>query len=198
MADETNTTNEVANNGQAAPKPVDNAFGHVDATPAPSATATNAEPAPADAGDANPQNGDISNPEAYYKAQAEKFERLFRKAEEQATAATLKLKDREGEDVQQINQQLETLRAELQAERQKAEQERLTALKLRIGAQHNLDPEIAMRLVGDDEAALSEDAQKLAAKVVPTNQRKASTGNPAGNSDGKPTWGHRIDPWTGN
>ena len=76
------------------------------------------------------------------------------------------------------------------AAREKAEadlaQERLTGLRGRIAAQHNLPADLADRLRGDDEAAIEADAKKLAATVTARKGGGAdggagNTGTPAVN-----------------
>lgn len=46
-------------------------------------------------------------------------------------------------------------------------QERFNALRARVAADHKLPPEWATRLIGEDEAALAEDAKALAKTLVP-------------------------------
>ena len=58
------------------------------------------------------------------------------------------------------------------------EEERHANLRIRIGSNHGLDPDMSARLVGDTEKELIEDAKKLAAKVktTPAGTPKPPTG----------------------
>ena len=167
-------------------------------SPDPVAPAQGAKAEVAPQSEQTPQDGNdgIDNPEAYHKARAEKYERLFTKTEEQLKTLQQKLNERETEEVKALAQEYEAMKQELTEARADAEQSRLTAMKLRVGVAHGLTEDLAMRLVGDSEEALVEDAQRLS-KAIPAT-RKANIGNPAGQSDGTPSWMRGgIDPLTG-
>lgn len=136
----------------------------------------------------------IENPDAYYKAQAEKYQRLFEKVNGELTTAqslAQKLQDEQRQAVEKLVSdalaKLEQEKAQVLAE---AEAEKLKALRVRLAVAQGLDAELADFLTGTDEATLTEQVKKLAEKVKP-KAPNLRTGNNLGGgnqSGGRPSW----------
>lgn len=108
-------------------------------------------------------------------------ERQLRAAAEKAKSAAEK-RIQEFEDAQKSDLEKVTARAEA-AEKKAADLER-SVLRSRVAAKHDLPAELADRLQGDDEAALDEDAKRLAALVTPMGDMGARRGGGNGGAGG--------------
>lgn len=123
----------------------------------------------------------------YYKAQAEKFERLFRKSE----TAVGKLHD----DAIQRDESLSAFTARVSEIEQSLEQERslrFTELKKRVLVENRLDADFMEFLSGSDEETVTAQAKKLADKfvetVAPNKQILPRMGGVGQPSTGKPAY----------
>lgn len=141
----------------------------------------------------NPSGTPINNPEAKYKSEAEKWERLFKKTSDDLTTAQAlaqKLQDDQRQTVEKI---VADALAKLDAEKAtiiaEAEAEKLKAMRVRLAVASGLDAEFAEFLTGTDEATIAEQVKKLAEKVKPKAPTLRVGNNLGGQSTGgKPSW----------
>jgi len=93
-------------------------------------------------------------------------------------------KDKDEAEAERLRQQGEFQKIaeneKARADKAEAElkQERFNAMKARIAADHKLPAEWAARLIGDDEAALVEDAKALAKTLAPSTPVPGATPSP--------------------
>lgn len=87
------------------------------------------------------------------------------------------IEDSQKSDLEKANERAEIAEKERDALRS-------SVLRSRVAAKHDLPAELADRLQGDDEAALEEDAKRLAALVTPMGDMGARRGGGNGGAGG--------------
>lgn len=123
------------------------------------------------------------NPLAYWQAQAEKFERLHKKATEEATTVKALLEQVQNDTVKQLTEKFNALQQELETERKRASEATIEALRARVAGEFKLGGEAVGFLTASDEEGLRKQAEQLAklAGVKSTPPPTGNVGNPAGN-----------------
>lgn len=124
------------------------------------------------------------NPLAYWQAQAEKFERLHKKATEEATSAKTLLEQLQNDTVKQLTEKFNALQQELEAERKRASEATTEALRAKVIGEFKLGGEAVAFLTASDEATLRQQAEalaKLTGAKGGTPPPTGNVGNPAGN-----------------
>lgn len=155
--------------------------GETPLTPPPSDGANTPQAQTPPAGD-NPQSTpeeqqkQPENPLAYWQAQAEKFERLHKKATEEATSAKTLLEQLQNETVKQLTDKFNQLQQELEAERKRASEATTEALRAKVIAEFRLGNEAVAFLTGSDEATLRQQAESLS-KLTGAKGTPPPTGN---------------------
>lgn len=132
---------------------------------------------------ANDDSGQIANPEAYAKAQVEKYERLFRKAEERAQQLESQLSNLQTGQQEAIQNELKQLRDELQAEKLAAENQRIEAVKVKALIENNLPADMVEFVTASDPDQIAEQVKKLAGfatKPKPTSKIGHGSGGDGG------------------
>jgi|GEM_PF-2773742 len=121
------------------------------------------------------------NPSAYWKAQAEKFERLHKNASNDVTTAKKLLEQMQNETVTELTKKFEALQSELDMERKRAGEATIEALRANMVAEFKLGIEAVGFLTGNDEAALRKQAETLAKLTgkPPPPPPTGNVGNPA-------------------
>lgn len=150
-----------------------------------SATSTNSNSPAEDANNqpsTQPENEQKQpeNPLAYWQAQAQKFERLHKRANDEAQSAKALLEQLQNETVKQLTEKFNALQQELEAERKRASEATTEALRAKVAGEFKLGGEALGFLTGSDEATLRQQAEalsKLTGKPTPTPT--GSVGNPA-------------------
>lgn len=142
-------------------------------------------PAADDAGqeDSQEQADDIRDPEAYWKAQAEKNQRLLDKTSQQIETLKAQMERMQTEDREQIEQSIEELKAEAEAAKAEAETERVNLMRVRIAGQVGIPDALAARLQGSTEDEIRADAEAIKAALPKASGQGSRMGNPPG-SDG--------------
>jgi hypothetical protein len=141
----------------------------------------------------NPNETPIINPEAKYKAEAEKYQRLFEKATAELTTAQSLAQKLQDEQRQTVEKLISDAMAKIDAEKAQfiaqAEAEKLKAMRTRLVVASGLDADLAEFLTGTDEATIAEQVKKLAEKVKPKAPSLRSGNSLGGQSaGGKPSW----------
>lgn len=150
------------------------------------ADAQNQAPPAADNGadaEVEPKTGEkISDPVAFLKSQAEKYERLFTKAQERATSLEEKIKGLEEANRTEVEQRIAELRQEWEAEKAESKKQYLDAVRTAAVAKFNLHESFKERLKGESEDEIMADAQALADVLPQGSKTEAKRGNPGGGS----------------
>jgi hypothetical protein len=126
---------------------------------------------------------EIKDPLAFYKAQAEKNDRLREKAQAEANEAKRLAETLQNDVVKGLTAKYEALLAEFEAMRQQAIQATTEALRARIAGEFKLGGEAVGFLTASDEDGLRKQAEQLAklAGVKNAPPPTGNVGNPAGN-----------------
>jgi len=121
------------------------------------------------------------NPIAYWKAQAEKFERLHKNASDEVTTSKKLLEQMQDETVKVLTDKFVALQTELDMERKRAGEATIEALRANMVAEFKLGIEAVGFLTGNDEAALRKQAETLAKLTgkPPPPPPTGNVGNPA-------------------
>jgi len=137
---------------------------------------------PSTQGVAQPQpaaEGDIHDPAAYHRAQAEKYERLFKKADERAGSLEARIKSLQDEQAAAIRQEIGELRTEMETQKAEAEKARVEAQRVTALAKKELPPDLAKFITATDEEGIKAQVDELAGHVTPQRGR-SPIGNAAG------------------
>jgi len=123
----------------------------------------------------------LDNPIAYWKSQAEKFERLHKNASDEVTTSKKLLEQMQNETVTELTKKFEALQTELDMERKRAGELTIEALRANMVAEFKLGIEAVGFLTGNDEAALRKQAETLAKLTgkPPPPPPTGNVGNPA-------------------
>lgn len=125
-----------------------------------------------------PEGQGIQNPEAYYKAQAEKFQRLHSKAETDIATVKAQLESLQGSQAEALQKKLDELTGELETQKSQAEADRVDAMRMKALAAAKLDPETMLEFVtATDTDGIKAQVEKLAGFASPTQQRGSHLGN---------------------
>jgi len=121
------------------------------------------------------------NPIAYWKSQAEKFERLHKNASDEVTTSKKLLEQMQNETVTELTKKFEALQTELDMERKRAGELTIEALRANMVAEFKLGIEAVGFLTGNDEVALRKQAETLAKLTgkPPPPPPTGNVGNPA-------------------
>ena len=122
---------------------------------------------------------DIRDPGAYYKAQAEKLERLLTKEAEQRKALETRLEAVGKTTEDDVKAEFEKLKAELEQERNAAQTARLEAQRAKAVAEAGLPAGAAKFLTGDTDEDIKAQVAELR-ELMPQSgvQGSSSAGNP--------------------
>lgn len=146
-------------------------------------------PPPPAAGQGEDSQDQPENPEAFYKAQAEKFERLFKKAEAQNQTLESQIQTMEEKQQEAFRQQLDSWKSELDAEMEalkaEAEGERLGRLRAEAMAVAGWAPEDIAELgefiTGETPEEIQAQVEKLSTRLTrPAATTRARLGNAGG------------------
>lgn len=127
---------------------------------------------------------EIKDPLAFYKAQAEKNDRLREKAQAEATEAKKLAEALQNTVIKELTTKYDALMAEFEILRQQATQATTEALRARIAGEFKLGGEAVAFLTASDEATLRQQAEalsKLTGAKGGTPPPTGNVGNPAGN-----------------
>lgn len=152
--------------------------GDAGSTPPPAETDAqpDVEPAPA-ARAASQTDEEIREPAAYYKSKFEQAERLLGKRQAELDGLKAKLDGLDVDKAQALQTEFDALKQQMETDRDSARADMLTALKKAAALEHGLPAELAARLVGDDEATIKADAEKLAALIPKGDAPRARVAN---------------------
>lgn len=116
----------------------------------------------------------------------ERLERAERTAQEKADAERKKLEEEQAKQQGEWQKLAEQRAADLEKLQNELKTERYNALRSKVATAHNLPADMATRLVGDDEAALNEDAKRLAELIAPKTPPPGNgpSPKPAGSAGG--------------
>jgi len=124
-------------------------------------------------------SGEIRDPGAYYKAQAEKLERLLSKEAEQREQLEKRLETVGKSTEDDVKAEFEKLKAELEAERNAAQTARLEAQRAKAIAEAGLPVGAAKFLTGDTDEDITAQVAELRELMPRSGVRgSASAGNP--------------------
>jgi DNA repair exonuclease SbcCD ATPase subunit len=143
-----------------------------------------AAPVQSEAGGDTPGD-EIRDPAAYYKAQAEKLDRLLKREAETRASLEKRLETIGQQTSEDVMSEFETLKAELEAERTAAQQARLEAERTRAVTAAGLPPALAKFVTGEDAEAIAAQVEELSQLLpkTPPAAEKSRTANPSGGSD---------------
>ena len=139
---------------------------------------------------ASTADGDIKDPAAYWKAQAEKFERLHKNVSDHATSIEARLKTLGGEVEKSTKDDLTKLQEELAAERAEIAKTRLELDQRKAAQEAGIPATLAGRLAGETYDELLADAKALA-EIVPAG-RNGGSGSSSAGKDGAPASGSTL------
>ena len=143
------------------------------------------------AGDTNESEPEfIRNPAAYWKAEAEKYERLHKNVTDHATSIEARLKTLGGEVEKSTKDDLTKLKEELAAERAEIAKTRLELDQRKAAAEAGIPATLAGRLAGETYDELLADAKALA-EIVPAG-RNGGSGSSSAGKDGAPASGSTL------
>jgi len=150
----------------------------------------------------------IKDPEAYWKAQAEKNTRINDKLNSQIASFEARIKGMEEAQQKDLLEAIAALRTDydaqqkelseqLKAAQDSAQTEKVGALRIRLTVAANLPEEMASFLKGETEEAISKEVETLAKHIGQKPPLAAiRTTNPAGavvDASGKPSWMGQTD-----
>ena len=137
------------------------------------------------AGDTNESEPEfIRNPAAYWKAEAEKYERLHKNVTDHATSIEARLKTLGGEVEKSTKDDLTKLKEELAAERAEIAKTRRELDQRKAAQEAGIPATLAGRLAGETYDELLADAKALA-EIVPAG-RNGGSGSSSAGKDGAP------------
>lgn len=125
----------------------------------------------------------IQNPEAFYKAQAEKNERLFKKAEAEISELRASMDNLQTSQAEAIQKKLDSLTGELEQQKAAAEQARIEAVRVKTLVEHGLTPDMVEFVTATDPEQIAEQAKKLAGFATKP-QRPSKIGHGTGSQSG--------------
>ena len=142
------------------------------------------------AGDTNESEPEfIRNPAAYWKAEAEKYERLHKNVTDHATSIEARLKTLGGEVEKSTKDDLTKLKEELAAERAEIAKTRRELDQRKAAQEAGIPATLAGRLAGETYDELLADAKALA-EIVPAG--RSGSGSSSAGKDGAPASGSTL------
>ena len=142
------------------------------------------------AGDTNESEPEfIRNPAAYWKAEAEKYERLHKNVTDHATSIEARLKTLGGEVEKSTKDDLTKLKEERAAERAEIAKTRLELDQRKAAQEAGIPATLAGRLAGETYDELLADAKALA-EIVPAG--RSGSGSSSAGKDGAPASGSTL------
>ena len=143
------------------------------------------------AGDTNESEPEvIRNPAAYWKAEAEKYERLHKNVTDHATSIEARLKALGGEFEKSTKDDLTKLQESLAAERAEIAKTRRELDQRKAAQEAGIPATLAGRLAGETYDELLADAKALA-EIVPAG-RNGGSGSSSAGKDGAPASGSTL------
>lgn len=142
---------------------------------APKAEVKKAEPVAQDA-EKSPADEDIRDEAAYHKAQAEKFERLFKKAQQQLEQVA-EAEQAKTDEAKTLEERLAQLEQEAAEAKRQAEQSKLTEIRLKAVTEAGLPTEAAQFITAKTEDSIAEQVQAL--RAIAPQARRGPVGNNA-------------------
>ena len=133
-------------------------------------------------------DADIKDPAAYWKAQAEKFERLHQKATEHTQSIEERLKALGGDVEKSAKADLQKLQEELQKERDEIASTRRELDQRKAAQDAGIPASLAARLQGSTYDEMLADAKALA-EIVPAG---GGSGTSSAGRDGAPASGSAL------
>lgn len=127
---------------------------------------------------------EIRDPAAYYKAQAEKLERLLKKEADTRQTLEQRLETVGKSTEDSVKAEFEALKAELEAERTAAQQARLDAVRAKAVADAGLPGNLAKFVRGEDAEAIAAEVEELKSLYSPPKPKAAESARTANPGDG--------------
>ena len=122
---------------------------------------------------------DIRDPAAFYQSQAEKWERLFKKAEEERTSLEQRVAALDQSTKDSVNQDFEALKAEIAKEREAAQAELLQAKRLANAVESGLPKAAAKFITGTTDEEIAAQIEELRS-LFPAGGTSTSNGGRVG------------------
>lgn len=170
----------IGGGGGSTPNPSDNSNGQKDEGSTPQIPPANQI--------TTPPADEIQDPLAKAKADAEKWERLFKKAERDLEDTKKIATGAQTDLSKKMQADYEALRDEVKAETEKARLAIIEATRARIAHEHGLTADATALLTADDEENLKKQAERLANLI---SGKKGNTPNPTQNK-GNPASGSSL------
>lgn len=128
---------------------------------APAGTEAQTTPAGSTNEQTSEQQDDIRNPAAFYQAQAQKWERLFKKAEEERTSLEQRVSVLDQSTKDSVTNDFEALKAEIAQEREAAQAELMQAKRLTAAVEAGLPKAAAKFLTGATDEEIAAQVEEL-------------------------------------